>query len=195
MPSQTFLPESSPVTIQDWPHSPIHRVSRLGVYMVTAGTYLKQPIFTDADALTKLTNLLLELADIYRWNMQAWAVFPNHYHFLGAPERPANLKHFIRAFHSESATHINRSHGTRGRKVWFQYWDTLITFQPSYLARLNYVHQNPVRHRVVRIASDYPWCSMGWFERLADREFYRTVSSFPTTRLSIPDNFEVILTP
>jgi len=77
--------------------------------MVTTGTYLKQPFFHRPDALTRLTNQLLELADCYHWNLQAWALFPNHYHFLAESEKPSNLKAFIRALHSESATEINKT--------------------------------------------------------------------------------------
>jgi putative transposase len=38
------------------------------------------------------------------------------------------------------------------RQVWYNYWDTLLTYQSSYLARLNYVHQNAVKHRLVPVA-------------------------------------------
>jgi putative transposase len=86
---------------------------------------------------------------------------------------------------------INEQDGTPKRKVWFQYWESHITFHRSYLARLNYVYQNPVKHGIVRVASDYPWCSAGWFERKANRAFFRTVMNFPCDRIDIPDDFEV----
>src|SRR6185295_13265442 len=40
-----------------------------------------------------------------------------------------------------------------GRQVWYNFWDTKLTFENSYLARLNYVHQNPVKHGLVCIAN------------------------------------------
>ena len=163
--------------------------------MVTAGTYLKVPIFQTPDALTYLTNLLLELAETHTWRLEAWAIFPNHYHFLGESEKEGNLKGLIREFHSKSAMEINQLDGVRGRKVWFQYWESQITFHRSFLARLNYVHQNPVRHRVALTASSYPWCSAGWFERKAATPLYRAVRSFPIDRLEIPDDFEVMMNP
>ena len=172
-----------PQRLRDWPHGPAHRLSTAGAHMVTAGTYLKLPLFQDPEALTYLTNLLLELAESYGWKLEAWAVFPNHYHFLGESEKDGNLKGFMREFHSKSAMEINQMDGARGRKVWFQYWESRVTFHRSFLARLNYVHQNAVRHRVAFSASAYPWCSAGWFERRAEQEFYRTVRSFPIDRL------------
>ena len=51
-----------------------------------------------------------------------------------------------------------------------------------------------MRHGVALRANDYPWCSAGWFERKADRSFYRTVRSFPIDRVSVPDDFEVPFT-
>jgi REP-associated tyrosine transposase len=73
----------------------------------------------------------------------------------------------------------------------FQYWETHLTFQRSYFARLSYVHQNPVRHGLVRTASQYPWCSAGWFERKASPAFFKTIMGFLIDKLEIPDDFEV----
>ena len=48
--------------------------------------------------------------------------------------------------HEDTAEEINRCDGTANRTVWFNFWDTKLTFETSYLARLNYVHQNAVKH-------------------------------------------------
>jgi REP-associated tyrosine transposase len=81
--------------------------------MATAGTYLKFPLFQTVETLTYLTNLLLELAESYDWRLEAWAVFPNHYHFMGESEKDGNLKGFIRELHAKSAMEINQmeAHG------------------------------------------------------------------------------------
>jgi REP-associated tyrosine transposase len=76
--------------------------------------------------------------------------------------------------------------------VWFQYWDTLLNYQKAYLARLNYVHTNAVRHGLVCEPSAYPWCSAGWFQRTAVRSFYATVMRFPSDRVNVPDEFEAL---
>jgi putative transposase len=68
--------------MRHWPHSPIHRLSGTGAYMVTAGTYRKTPFFSSPGRLSFLCDALLQLAELYRWRLQAWAVFPNHYHFI-----------------------------------------------------------------------------------------------------------------
>jgi len=163
--------------------------------MVTAGTYQKQRYFNTSGLLTRLTNLFLNLTEAHGWMIQAWAVFPNHYHFIAESQKPETLRQLIRELHSRSALELNREQNAAGRKVWFQYWESQLTFHRSFLARLNYVHQNPVHHRLVPKASQYKWCSAGWFERKAAPAFLKTVTSFPIDRLDIPDDFGDLLTP
>lgn len=182
---------SNPIHLQDWPHAPIHRLQQAGAYMVTSGTYQKAPIFNSPERLTLLANSLFDLAENYQWQLQAWAVFANHYHFMAESEKPQNLKNLIRHLHSSTAIVVNQQDNTPGRRVWFQYWESHLTFQHSYFARLNYVHHNAVRHGVVSKASLYPWCSASWFERKATTSFLKTIMMFPTDKLEIPDDYSV----
>lgn len=144
-----------------WPHSPIHRLSEAGTFMVTAGTYLKSPLFGARDRLDLLCTTLFELAQTYGWQLQAWAIFPNHYHFVAiSPPAAESLRRFVQHLHSVTAKRINLADGAAGRKVWFEYWETRLTYEKSYLARLSYVHSNAVHHGVVREATQYPWCGL-----------------------------------
>ena len=173
-----------------WHHSPLHVLSDRGVYMVTAGTYQKKKVFAGAARLKSLHDLLHENAREYGWQLRAWSVFPNHYHFVAlSPEDASSLRPMISKLHTFSARLINEEDNAPGRKVWHQFWDTRLTFDHSYLARLNYVHHNPVHHRVVTQSTDYPWCSAGWFETEAAPAFQRTVKSMPIDRLNVIDDF------
>jgi len=198
--------------------------------MVTSGTYLKKPLFRGADRLRYLCEMLLKLAAEHAWQLQAWAVFPNHYHFVGlecgglpplskagvspgltdttskreqapAPQtgipkrqqaaalQRTTLVEFLRHLHSVTSIQANRWDETPGRKSWFNYWDTRLTFEKSYLARLSYVHKNAVHHGLVREPSLYPWCSAGWFERQAAPSFYKTVMAMKVDAVQVVDDF------
>lgn len=173
-----------------WPHAPVHRLTERGVYMVTSGTYRKQPLLHSPERLTLVRDLLFEYADKHRWALHAWAVLSNHYHFVAAsPDDPSTLKPLIAQLHEASAKRLNRLDNTPGRKVWHNFWDTRITHQTSYLARLRYVHQNPAHHGVTDNASNYPWCSQSWLERSAEPSFVRTLATFKTDLLNVPDDF------
>src|SRR5208283_316858 len=146
--------------MRDWPHSPVHRFTPGKSYMVTGGTYLKDPFFRGADRLEYLCGMLLELAEKYSWQLQAWAVFPNHYHFVALSSPVGGtLVQFMRHLHGKAAIDANRWDNAAGRRVWFQCWDKELTFERSYLTRLGYVHKNAAHHGLVREPSLYPWCS------------------------------------
>lgn len=176
----------------DWPHAPVHRLGAGGAFIVTAAAYLKLHHFRGQERLSLLHDTLLDLASRYEWRLQAWAVFSNHYHIIAlSPQDASTLSTTVNRLHTVTALAVNKMDGVRGRKVWHQYWDTWLTYERSYFARLRYVHQNPVHHGLVRVAEQYPWCSAAWFERTADRAFSRTINAFKIDNLDVLDDFEV----
>lgn len=178
--------------MRDWPHSPVHRLGQPGAYFVTAGTYLKKPIFRGPQQLGFLCGALLDLAEKHQWNLQAWAVFPNHYHFVAlSPRDAASLTSFTRHLHSVTAIQANRWAKTSGRKIWFQFRDTALTYPESFNARLSYVHRNAVHHGIVREPSLYPWCSAGWFQRRATTSLYKRIMALKIDRVTVMDDFIV----
>ena len=95
--------------------------------------------------------------------------------------------------HEKTAKWVNRLDGVQGRPVWHNFRETRLTYQKSYFARLNYVHQNAVKHGLVPVASQYPWCSAGWFERTATRAQVRTIYRFKTDRVQVFDDYDTVV--
>ena len=175
-----------------WPRAPVHHLSEYGTYFVTTGTLHKQHLFADAALREELQARLLELAAEHGWDLEAWAVFANHYHFVGSSRYGSSpLNTFLGHLHTATATDINRLDGLPERQVWHNFRETQLTFEKSYLARLNYVHQNAVHHGLVPIANQYPWCSAAWFEHSATRAQVSTIYGFKTDRVQVYDDFEV----
>ncbi len=176
-----------------WHHAPVHQLGGRGAYMVTCGTLHKTPVLSTPERLSDFLSLLSERAEKFGWQLQAWAVMSNHYHWIGlSPESEPDarsLKMLVAQTHEVSAKRLNLQDGADGRKVWYNYWESRITFETSYLARLKYVHDNPVHHGVVLDAANYPWCSRAWLERTATRAFVRQLDGFKTDTLQVPDDF------
>jgi putative transposase len=178
---------------RDWPHAPVHRLTEHGTYMVTVGTLHKEHRFRGSDRLDLLESALLRMMKGSGWQLEAWAVFSNHYHFVAHCGPGAdNLRAALRHLHGGTARELNRLDEAPGRTVWHNFWDTKLTFEKSYLARLNYVHQNAVKHGLVPVANQYRWCSAAWFERTAIHAQVRTIYSFKTDRLNVQDDFDPI---
>ncbi len=134
----------------------------------------------------------MDTAQQFHWTLKAWAVLPNHYHILAEHkgESARSLQLWLCCLHRTSASAINELHRAPGRRVWMNYRETLITHHTSYLARLNYVNQNPVKHGLAACAVDYRWCSAAWFERSAPRSFVTSVARFKSDRLGVWDDFD-----
>ena len=179
-----------------WPHAPTHRLSERGTYFVTASTYLKEHHFRSANRLAVLHRGLLTVAGDFGWQLEAWAVFSNHYHFVAhSPDLAADassLSQMLGVLHTKTCGWVNRLDNTKGRTVWHNFRDTRLTYQKSYLARLAYVHQNPVKHKLVPVANQYPWCSAGWFERTASAAVVKSLYRFKTDLVSVDDEFEPV---
>ena len=91
--------------------------------------------------------------------------------------------------HSKTARWVNRLDSHPERKVWHNFWETQLTYEKSYFARLNYVHQNPVKHGLVPVANVYKWCSAAWFEQNASPAQVKTIYSFKTEEIKIYDDY------
>ena len=139
---------------------------------------------------------MLTVARDFEWKLEAWAVFSNHYHFVAdSPSWESgaeSLSAMLGLLHEKTAKWIDRLDETPHRKVWHNFRETKLTYQKSYLARLNYVHQNPVKHGLVVVANQYPWCSARWFERIVRPAQIKTIYSLKTDRLKIYDEYEPV---
>ena len=176
-----------------WPHAPTHQLAAGGTFIVTAAVYRKRHLFQSAQRLDVLERGLLKLAKEYGWNIEAWAIFSNHYHFIAhSPDQPdgaQNLGMWIKDLHSKTANWINTLDDKPKRKVWHNYRETLLTHPHSYLARLKYVHENPVKHGLVSVANQYRWGSAAWFERTASPAQVKTIYRFKTDTVPVYDDY------
>jgi putative transposase len=152
-----------PERAMSWPDAPTHQLSENGAYFVTAGAYLKAHHFRAAQRLDVLQRGLLNVTHDFSWGLEAWAMFSNHYHFVAHlprnSEDASSLPQMLSVLHARTAGWINRLDDEPERKVWHNFWDTKLTYRKSYLARLNHVHQNAVKHGPVPVANQYRWCS------------------------------------
>lgn len=183
-------PQSLKLVMRTWPHAPSRLVTQPGVYMYTASTLHKEHFFRDPGALEYLHDLVLEVAEAQGWHLEAWAIFSNHYHFVGkSPDIEGACETLAKSVHKTSASWLNAQQGQIGRRVWYSYRQTLLTYEKSYMARLSYVHRNAVHHGLVDRPEDYRFCSARWLLQNATPAFSRTLMEFPIDRVNVEDDF------
>src|SRR5204862_4716952 len=124
----TRMLRSMPEMTPPWPHAPTHQLSVRGTYFVTAGTYLKAHHFRGAERLRVLHRGLLTVARDFGWQLEAWAVFSNHYHFVAhsspTEEEATSLGPMLGQLHERTAKWLNRLDAAPNRSVWHNFWET-----------------------------------------------------------------------
>lgn len=177
-------------TYKTYLHNPPHYFVPNAMYIVTGAILHNQPLLSETKRKEFFIQTLWERTKLLSWKLQAWAILNNHYHFIRqAPEDPMTLVKLIRQIHSITAIAFNRWDNRPGRQVWFNYWDSCLTNEKSYLARLHYVHMNPVKHGLVDDALNYPFCSYKWFIEQGDETLRQQVFAQPIDRVKILDDF------
>ena len=142
--------------IKFYEHNPPHLYCEGGKYFITGATYKHHNYFADDQAKELLLYSIRKGFSNKGWILEDWVILDNHYHLM-VDSRNNNefLQSIMNSIHRYTATWINRRDNYPGRKVWHNYWDTLITYERSYFARLNYLWYNPVKHGYCRYAEDY----------------------------------------
>ena len=104
-----------------WPHAPPHAFEKNGSYIVTASTAGREHLFKYHEELDMVQSNLIELSEQYQCTLQAWARFPNHYHFVANTQSPPLLKKLIKHLHGVTDINLNKRHNVQGRKVWYEF--------------------------------------------------------------------------
>jgi putative transposase len=177
---------------RDWPHAPPHRLVEAGVYFLTARAAGQRHLLADDAMKGWFQDTLFSICHTAGWRLEAWAILSNHYHLVAHSPAGAkgadSLGPAIRKLHSLTTKELNRREDVSGRqRLWQNFRETHLTHQRSYLARLHYVHQNAAHHGLVRIGSDWKWCSARAFKEAVTPAWLKTITSFQFDEIARKD--------
>src|ERR1700727_2919202 len=95
-----------------WPHAPMHQLAERGTYFVTGSTYQKAHHFRGAKRPRVLHRGLLTVVEQFGWQLEAWGVFSNHYHFVARSSAsvagPSSLSGMLSMLHVKTAGWVNK---------------------------------------------------------------------------------------
>jgi len=125
------------------------------IYFITCCTANRQPCLANDDAHTAIRTAWSRLPD---WKIGRYVIMPDHVHWFASPvPRDADLSKFVQAFRS-LATRQLRPLGFPYPLWQREFFDHLLRSCESYETKWSYVWNNPVRHRLVKRAEDWPFC-------------------------------------
>jgi putative DNA methylase len=94
-----------------------------------------------------------------KYRLHAWVIMPNHGHVLFTPINGFTLEKIIHSMKSFTANRANAILGRTGPFWAREYYYRYIRSREHFLNTINYIDNNPVKARLCRQASDWPFGS------------------------------------
>jgi putative transposase len=154
-----------------------------GMFFFTVVTQLRQPLFGDERARSCLRHAFREVQTRWPFEIMAIVVLPEHLHCLWQlPEGDTDYsarwacikmrftRHWLAGGGGETEISASRRR-QRERGVWQKrFWEHTIRDEADMIHHANYIHFNPVKHRLVRCPHAWPYSS---FHRWVREGYYR----------------------
>ena len=173
-------------------HNPPHLFRPNAKYFVTGATYLKKHFLASESSKTRLLFSINKGCEKYRWMLENWVILDNHYHLmLNTPANANTLSILFDEGHKFTALWLKENFPElkEEKRMFYNYWDSCITYEKSYFARLNYIYFNPVKHGYVKEASDYLWGSYRLRLREESNYLNHIKEKYPWNKITVKDDF------
>jgi putative transposase len=138
---------------------PKRRVRAPGSYFVTSRTWEGRALFLKEPPCRIFLNALLHYRDEGAYLLHAFVLMPEHFHVLITPASHTTLERAVQYIKGGSAQRMGEELRLRF-PVWQRgFSDHRIRDLEDYEAHVRYIERNPVKRRLVEVASSYSWSS------------------------------------
>jgi putative transposase len=153
---------------------------------LTFSCYRRMPLLTNDAWRKHLAGSIDDACSADEFRLVAFVFMPEHAHLLVCPTRPdttadcisrylaavncpcsQNVKADLEASGSRLLTRLTVRE--RPGRIVFRFWqegpgyDRNLQTETSVMSAIDYIHLNPVRRKLVEIATQWRWSSAGWY--------------------------------
>ena len=151
------------------------------IYHIFSSCYEHKNILTlKENRLELFQEQLLQFCSNHSQSLYAWCILPNHYHILLKTD---DLKNFVKEhgkFHGRTSYYWNKEDQQQGRQCFHGQRDNWIHNEYHFWTTLNYIHNNPVHHKLVKKWYDWPYSSaIDFLEKHSFEEVLEIWQNFP----------------
>lgn len=151
--------------------------SSSGIYHIILRGINRQNIFEDDEDRLTFISSLERYKEISQCRIFAYCLMDNHVHIL-LQEVTEPIGMLIQRISSSYVIWFNRKHERCGHLFQERFRSEAVETDEYFLTVLRYIHQNPVKAKIVNDAADYKWSSFcEYTERgqLVDKEYALTM--------------------
>jgi len=147
--------------------------SRSGIYHIILRGINRQSIFEDDEDREKVIEVLAKYKEISQCRFFAYCLMDNHVHIL-LQEMQEPISMIIQRFSSSYVLWYNGKHERCGHLFQERFKSEAVETDSYFLTVLRYIHQNPVKAKIVKDVTDYKWSSYREYiesRRIVDKEY------------------------
>ena len=137
---------------------PRRMMSPPGTYFVTFITWQRRRLFVVEPYVRLFLKTLYGYRREGRFQLHAFVVMPEHVHLLLTPANDVTIERAMQLVKGGFSRAFGREF--RGGEVWQRgFTDHRIRDAEDFARHRDYIHQNPVKRRMVERATEYRYCS------------------------------------
>lgn len=142
--------------------------SSTGIYHVIMRGINRQSIFEDNEDREKLIEVIARYREMSCYKLYAYCLMGNHIHML-LQEQSEPVGVAMKRISSSYVMWFNKKHGRCGHLFQERFKSEIVDTDGYFLTVLRYIHQNPIKAKMVEDLSHYPWSSYGDYMSLGHR--------------------------
>lgn len=133
---------------------------------VTNVVHLREPIFAEQVYMELLRSVLREVKQEHPFSMIAYVFLPEHQHLMFKPMGKSNFSKIMGSFKTNFSKEYKKIVGIDGSLKFWQkrFRDHIIRNDNDFQRHLDYIHYNPVKHKLVKRPEDWPDSSFAWWK-------------------------------
>jgi REP element-mobilizing transposase RayT len=147
--------------------------SSSGIYHIILHGINRQSIFEDAEDRLKIIEVLAKYKEISQYRIFAYCLMDNHVHIL-LQEIQESIGMIIQRVSSSYVIWYNGKHERCGHLFQERFKSEVVETDSYFLTVLRYIHQNPVKAKIVNDVADYQWSSYSEYTKkreIVDTEY------------------------
>ena len=150
------------------------------LHFITCSCYRRLPLFASVRSKNLFVKILGEARDRYGFSLVGYVVMPEHIHLLLSEPAKATPSTVMQVLKQRVSRHIRgkprKAMSAQQLRLRFkefdhslpQFWqprfyDFNVWSQKKFVEKLQYMHMNPVKRRLVSHPKDWPWSSFSFY--------------------------------
>jgi putative transposase len=133
------------------------------IIFITCVTLKRNPLFNSDVNMNLFLGTMDEVRRIYPFELSAWVILPDHFHWLITLKAGyANFSKILASFKG-NFTHKYKQYYkiTSPLTLWQRrFWDHVIRNENDLAIHLDYIHWNPVKHQLVSDPGQWKYSSL-----------------------------------